>query len=52
VCGTDITVNSGLVAVQIGTAVLVRVSVSVWNRQYGKQWTGGSADCYSVFVEG
>jgi hypothetical protein len=31
VCGTDSTVNSALVTVQIGTAVLVRVSVSVWN---------------------
>jgi hypothetical protein len=31
VCGTDSTINSGLVIVQIGTAVLVRVSVSVWN---------------------
>jgi hypothetical protein len=27
--------NSGLLAVQIGTVVLVRVSVSVWNWQYG-----------------
>jgi hypothetical protein len=31
VCGNDSTVNSGLVGVQIGTALLVRVSVSVWN---------------------
>jgi hypothetical protein len=31
VCGIDSTVNSGLVEVQIGTAVLVMVSVSVWN---------------------
>jgi hypothetical protein len=31
VCGTDSTVNSGLVGVQIVTAVLVGVSVSVWN---------------------
>jgi hypothetical protein len=52
VCGTDSTVNSGLVGVQIGTAVLVRVSVSVWIRQYGKEWAGGRADCYSVFGEG
>jgi hypothetical protein len=26
---------------------LVRVSVSVWNLQYGKQCAGGSADCFS-----
>jgi hypothetical protein len=31
VCGNDSTVNSVLVGVQIGTAVLVRVSVSVRN---------------------
>jgi hypothetical protein len=31
VCGTDSMVNSGLVGVQIGTAVLVSVSVSVCN---------------------
>jgi hypothetical protein len=49
VCGTDITVNSGLVVVQISTALLVRVSVIVWNRQYGKDWAGGSADWYSGF---
>jgi hypothetical protein len=28
--------NSGLVEVQIGKVVLVKVSVSVWNRGYGK----------------
>jgi hypothetical protein len=31
VCGTDSKVNSGFVTVQIGTAMLVRVSVIVWN---------------------
>jgi hypothetical protein len=31
VCGTDSTVDSGLVEVQIGTVVLVSVSVNVWN---------------------
>jgi hypothetical protein len=31
VCGTDSMVNSGLVGVLIGTAVLVRVRVSVWD---------------------
>jgi hypothetical protein len=33
VYGTDSTVNIRLVGVQIGTAVLVSVSVSVWNWQ-------------------
>jgi hypothetical protein len=28
VCGKDSTVNSGLMGVQIGTAVLIKVSVS------------------------
>jgi hypothetical protein len=28
-------VNTGLGGVQLGTAVLVSVSVSVWNRLYG-----------------
>jgi hypothetical protein len=31
VCGTDSMINCGLVGVQIGTALLKRVSVSVWN---------------------
>jgi hypothetical protein len=31
VCGTDNTVISGLVTLQIVTVVLVMVSVSVWN---------------------
>jgi hypothetical protein len=31
VCETGSTVNIGLVGVQIGTALLLRVSVSVWN---------------------
>jgi hypothetical protein len=31
VCGNDSTVNSGLMGVQIGTAVYLRISVSVWN---------------------
>jgi hypothetical protein len=52
VCGTDSTVNSGLVGVKIGTALLVRVSVSVWNCQYGKQWVGESVDWYSGVGEG
>jgi hypothetical protein len=52
VFGTDSTINSGLVTVQIGTAVLVRVSVSVWNRQYGKQWARDSAECFSFVGEG
>jgi hypothetical protein len=47
VCETDSTVKIGLVAVQIDTVVFVRISMSVWNRQYGKYWVGDSADCYS-----
>jgi hypothetical protein len=31
VCGTDSTVNCGLVVVYIVTALLGRVSLSVWN---------------------
>jgi hypothetical protein len=31
VCGTDTTINCGLVTVQIVTVLLVRVCVSVWN---------------------
>jgi hypothetical protein len=30
-CGPDSTVNSGLMEVQMGTDVLMRVSLSVWN---------------------
>jgi hypothetical protein len=30
-CGTDSTLKSGLVTVQIGTVVLVMVSVNEWN---------------------
>jgi hypothetical protein len=52
VCGTDSTLNIGMGVVQIGTAVLVRVSVRVWNRQYGKELAGGSADWYSGVGEG
>jgi hypothetical protein len=52
VCGTDSTLNSREVTVQIGTAVFVRVSVSVWNRQYVKQSGGDSADWYSGVCEG
>jgi hypothetical protein len=48
VCGSDSTVNSGLVGVQIDTGVLGGVGVSVWHWQYGKQWAVGSADWYSV----
>jgi hypothetical protein len=36
VCGTDSTVNSGLVGVKIVTVLLLRVSVSVWKFQYCK----------------
>jgi hypothetical protein len=35
---TDNTVNCGLVGLQIGTVLLVRFSVSVWNWHYGKRW--------------
>jgi len=47
---TDSTVKGGLVAVQIGTALLV--TVSVWNWQYGKGWACGSADWYSAVSDG
>jgi hypothetical protein len=49
--GTDFTVRFRLVSVQIGTAVLVRVSVSVWNWYYGKNWAFESADWYNGVVE-
>jgi len=40
--GTDSNVKSGIVGVQIRTALLVKVSV--WNWQYCKEWACGSAD--------
>ena len=48
--GTDITLESGLAAVKIGTALLVKFSV--WNSQYCREWACGSADRYSAIVEG
>jgi hypothetical protein len=45
-------VNSCLVTVRIDTVMLMRVSVSVWNLQYGKQWVCGSVDRYSGVDEG
>jgi hypothetical protein len=42
VCGTDSTVNSGLVGVWIGTAVLMRVILKMEKCQYGKQLSGDS----------
>ena len=48
-CGTDSTVKSVLVGVQIGTALLLKFSV--WNLQYCKEWACVSADWYSVVAE-
>jgi hypothetical protein len=44
VCGTDNTVYCGLLGVEIGTALLVRISVSVLNHRYGNQWVCGIVD--------
>jgi hypothetical protein len=52
VCGTDSTVNRRLVRMKNGTAVLVRVSVSVWDLLYGKQGASGCADYYFSVCEG
>jgi hypothetical protein len=52
VCGNDSTVNIRLVGMQIFTAVLVSVTVRVWDRQYGKLFAGGSADWFSGVGEG
>jgi hypothetical protein len=52
VFGTDSTLKSEIVTVQIGTSLLMKVSVSMWNWQYVKMWAGDSADWYSGVVEG
>jgi hypothetical protein len=46
VCGTVSTVCSGLARVQVVTAVLlfVSVSVSLWNLRYFKLWACGCVD--------
>ena len=47
---TDSTVESGLVGMQIGIELLVKVSV--WNLQYCREWACRNADWYSAVYEG
>jgi hypothetical protein len=52
VCGTEDTVNCSLVGLEFGTELLVKVSVSVWKRGYGKLWSGGTVGWYRSVGEG
>jgi hypothetical protein len=47
VYGNDITLNGEFVDVHIDTAVLVIVSVIVWNLQYVKLWACGCVDWHN-----
>jgi hypothetical protein len=51
VFGTESTVKVRLGGVQLSTALLVRVSVSVLDWHYGKIRAGRNADRYRVFGE-